>query len=78
MVSVSSIRGEIKCKANVLPIVKPMNIDGKEVEIIGIPWHWGYSGLATGTTANDITPSVGDANTQIPESKAFLCNVKKA
>jgi formate dehydrogenase major subunit len=78
MVAVSSIRGEIKCKVNVLPIVKPMNIDGKEVEIIGIPWHWGFSGLATGATANDITPSVGDANTQIPESKAFLCNVKKA
>lgn len=78
MVAVSSIRGEIKCRANVLPIVKPMNIDGKEVEIIGIPWHWGYSGMATGTTANDLTPSVGDANTQIPESKAFLCNVKKA
>jgi formate dehydrogenase major subunit len=78
MVAVSSIRGEIKCRVNVLPIIKPMNIDGKEIEIIGIPWHWGYSGMSTGTTANDITPSVGDANAQIPESKAFLCNVKKA
>ena len=78
MVAVSSIRGEIKCRANVLSIVKPMNIDGQQIEIIGIPWHWGFSGLTTGATANDITPSVGDANTQIPESKAFLCNVRKA
>ena len=25
-----------------------------------------------------LTPHVGDANTQIPEYKAFLCNVRKA
>lgn len=77
MVAVSSIRGEIKCKVNVLPIIKPLKIDGKEIEIIGIPWHWGYQGLAPGSTANDITPSVGDPNVMIPESKAFLCNIKK-
>lgn len=78
LVAVSSIRGEIKCKANVMPIVKPLNVQGKEIEIIGIPWHWGYQSLVPGVTANDLTPCVGDPNTMIPESKAFLCNVKKA
>jgi formate dehydrogenase major subunit len=78
MVSVSSIRGEFKCRANVLAIVKPMTVAGKEIEIIGLPWHFGYMGMATGGIANDITPSVGDPNVMIPESKAFLCNVKKA
>lgn len=77
-VIVSSIRGEIRCKVNILPIIKPFQVSGKEIEVIGIPWHWGYQGLAPGSTANDITPSVGDANTMIPESKAFLCNVRKA
>ncbi len=75
---VESIRGKIKCKAVVSPIMKPLDIDGQKVEIIGIPWHWGYQGLSTGATANDITPAVGDGNTSIPESKAFLCNIKKA
>jgi formate dehydrogenase major subunit len=78
LVAVSSARGEIKCKANVLPIVKPLNIHGKDIEIIGIPWHWGYQSLVPGVTANDLTPAVGDPNTMIPESKAFLCNVRKA
>jgi formate dehydrogenase major subunit len=78
MVAVSSIRGEIKCRANVLPIIKPLKIDGKEIELIAMPFHWGYQGLATGSSVNEITPSVGDANTMIPESKAFLCNIKKA
>ncbi|OQA09568.1 MAG: Formate dehydrogenase subunit alpha precursor [Firmicutes bacterium ADurb.Bin373] len=78
MVVVSSIRGEIKCRANVLPIIKPFKVADREIELIGLPWHYGYSGIAIGSSANDITPSVGDPNTMIPESKAFLCNVKKA
>ncbi len=78
LVAVSSARGEIKCKANVLPIIKPLNINGKEIEIVGLPWCWGYQSLVPGATANDLTPCVGDPNTKIPESKAFLCNIKKA
>ena len=29
-------------------------------------------------SANLLTPNVGDANTMIPESKAFMVNVRKA
>lgn len=77
-VIVETVRGSIKAKASVLPTIKPLIINGKKVEIIGMPWHWGYQGLATGATANDITPAVGDANSSIPEYKAFLCNIRKA
>jgi len=77
-VVVSSARGKIECKANVLPIVKPLKVGGSEVEVVGIPWHWGYQGMATGSSANELTPCVGDPNTMIPEYKAFLCNVSKA
>ncbi|KUK53224.1 MAG: selenocysteine-containing anaerobic dehydrogenase, partial [Desulfotomaculum sp. 46_296] len=74
----SSARGEIKCKANVLPIVKPLKVNGSMVEIVGMPIHWGYAGLAPGASVNDLTPYIGDANTNIPEYKAFLCNIRKA
>jgi hypothetical protein len=30
-----------------------------------------------GDIVNDLTASVGDPNTQIPESKVFLCNIRK-
>jgi formate dehydrogenase major subunit len=40
--------------------------------------NFGYQGLATGDSANLLTPHVGDANTTIPEYKAFLCDVSKA
>ena len=33
--------------------------------------------FTTGDSANLLTPSIGDANTTIPESKAFMANVVK-
>lgn len=77
-VLVESARGRITCRASVLPVVKPLFVDGKEIEIVGMPWHWGYQALVTGPSANELTPSVGDPLTSIPEYKAFLVNVRKA
>lgn len=75
---VSSARAEIKMKANVLPIVKPLIVNGSPVEIVSLPWSWGYMGLSKGDVGNDLTPFIGDANVVVPEYKAFLCNVRKA
>ncbi len=60
----------------------------KTAHIVGMPWHFGYIGLFPGGpdrgglvgrsyAANQLTPHVGDANTTIPEYKAFLVNLKK-
>ena len=37
----------------------------------------GLRGLVPGDIVNDLTASVGDPNSQIPETKVFLCNIKK-
>jgi formate dehydrogenase-N alpha subunit len=75
---VSSARGEVKAYAMVTKRFKPHTISGKQVHQIGMPWHFGYKGIATGDTANRLTPHIGDANTTIPEYKAFLCDVRRA
>jgi formate dehydrogenase major subunit len=54
-----------------------MTVDGRTVHQIGIPWHWGFQGLCVGDSANKLSPHVGDANTMIPEFKAFLVQVEK-
>ncbi len=77
MVTVSSERGSIEAKALVTSRIKPLRIGGKMVEQVGMPWHFGFNGLATGGTANTLTTAVGCANTTIPEFKAFLCNIEK-
>ena len=77
-VKVSSKRGEVICKAYVTKRIKPLTVDGKPTHVIGVPLHWGFTDQARkGYGANTLTPSVGDANTQTPEFKAFLVNIEK-
>jgi len=80
-VIVETARGQVEAVALVTKRFKPFTVydNGRQktVHQIGMPWHWGYTGLSTGDSANMLTPHVGDANTMIPEFKAFLCNVKK-
>ncbi len=77
-VIVESARGQVNMVALVTKRFKPFQLNGKKIHQVGIPWHWGYTGLSTGDSANVLTPHVGDANTMIPEYKAFLVNVRKA
>jgi anaerobic selenocysteine-containing dehydrogenase len=77
-VAIRSARGEIAMYALVTGRLKPLEVDGRLVEQVAIVWHFGYQGLATGPSANVLTPLVGDADAMIPEYKAFLCEIEKA
>ncbi len=77
-VIVETARGKVEAVSVVTKRFKPFQINGRQVHQIGMPWHWGYTGLSTGDSANVLTPHVGDANTMIPEFKAFLCDVRRA
>lgn len=77
MVKVKSARGEIQCFAMVTKRLKPFNINGKTIHQVAMPWHYGYQGIATGDSANILTPNIGDPNTRIPEFKAFLVDIEK-
>ncbi|OPY10364.1 MAG: Formate dehydrogenase subunit alpha precursor [Syntrophus sp. PtaU1.Bin005] len=91
-VIVSSPRGQVECVAIVTPRFKPFNIDGNILHEVGIPWHFGWittkdrsynpgdkkaEVFTRGDAANLLVPTIGDANTTIPESKAFMVNVVK-
>ncbi len=78
-VKVSSNRGFIKAVAVVTKRIKPLQVDGKTLHTVGIPIHWGFTGLAKpGYVTNTLTPVVGDGNSQTPEFKSFLVKVEKA
>jgi formate dehydrogenase major subunit len=78
-VRVSSKRGVVVCKAYVTKRIRPLQVNGNATHVVGVPLHWGFTGQARkGYGANTLTPSVGDANTETPEFKAFLVNVVKA
>jgi len=77
-VRVTTARGSVRAKALVTRRMRAFTIDGKTVHHVGMPWHWGYEGLVTGDSANELTSLVGDPNVSIHEGKAFVCNVEKA
>ena len=80
-VIVSSGRGDVKAVALVSERFKPFKIAGSTVHQVGLPWHFGWQFPEDGSgydSANLLTPNVGDANTMIPETKAFMVNVRKA
>jgi len=76
-VTVISERGKTEARALVTKRLRPFTIDGKTVHQVGMPWHWGYQGIATGDIANNVTSFVADPNVSIHEGKAFTCRVEK-
>jgi formate dehydrogenase major subunit len=75
-VTVVTARGEVEGRALVTRRMRPFVIDGKTVHEIGIPWHWGYQGLASGDVTNDISALVADPNVSIHEGKVFSGNLR--
>ena len=78
-VRVSSKRGFIEAVALVTKRIPQLDVDGRKVDMVGLPNHWGFVGVARpGYLVNTLTPFVGDANTQTPEYKSFTVNIEKA
>jgi len=79
-VKVSSARGEVWAIAVVTKRFKPFKVAGSTVHQVGLPWCFGWQHPEDGSggdSSNLLTPTIGDANTMIPETKAFMVNVEK-
>ena len=77
-VKISSNRGHVVTKVVVTKRIKPWDVNGQKVHLVGITFHWGFKGQTKiGYLSNSLAPFVGDANSQTPESKAFLVNLEK-
>ncbi len=76
-VVISTPRGSIEAKALVTRRIRPFRIGGRTVHHVGLPWHWGYKGVATGDVANNLSALVADPNVTIHEAKVFVCQVAR-
>jgi formate dehydrogenase major subunit len=75
-VTLWTARGEVEARALVTPRMQPLRVNGRAVHIVGMPWHFGWKGLAQGDVANDLSAIVGDPNVSIHEGKVFTCNLR--
>ena len=73
-----SARGEVVVPAMVTRRMQTLQINGKEVYVIWMPYNWGFKGLSQAASTNLITIDAGDPNTWIQETKACLVNMAKA
>jgi len=76
-VVVETARGAAEARALVTERVQPLTIAGRTVHVIGMPWHFGFGGLATGGIANELAALVEDPNSLIHEAKSFTCTIRK-
>ena len=75
--TVVTARAAVEARVLVSERVRPLKLrDGQVVHQIGIPYHWGERGIATGDSANDLLGVHMDANTHIQESKAATCDIQ--
>jgi len=78
MCLIKSARGNLEALAMVTDRLQPLLVNDQKIYQVGLPWHFGWmTPKGGGDSANILTPSIGDANTMIPETKAFLVNVVK-
>lgn len=76
--AIITARGMIRVRVLVTERLKPIRVEGRDVEQVGLPYHWGYRGMTRGDSANDAFAIVLDPNVHIQEVKAATCDVRRA
>jgi formate dehydrogenase major subunit len=74
--TISTARAEIEARVLVTERIKALNLGGRVVHQIGLPYHWGGKGLVRGDAANELISFVADPNVSIQESKCFTGNIE--
>src|SRR4029078_4146922 len=56
--------------------IRPIEVQGRRLHQIGLPYHWGANGLSTGDSANDLAHLALDPNVDIQEVKPLACDIR--
>ena len=68
-------RSAIEARVLITERLRPLRVQDRVVHQVWVPYHWGYTGLVTGDSANDLFGVVLDPNVLIQESKVTTCDV---
>ena len=76
-VTISTARASIQARALVTTRMSSLDVDGRRVHQVGLPYHWGYRGLVKGDVVNDLLAISEEPNVRIFESKGLSCNIRR-
>jgi formate dehydrogenase major subunit len=76
--TIVSARTAIEARVLVTDRLRPLDIEGRTVHQVGLPYHWGVSptAVSTGDSANDLLGVQLDPNVHIQESKVSSCDIR--
>jgi formate dehydrogenase major subunit len=69
--TIRTARAEIEARVLVTRRIRPLNLNGRLIHQIGMPYHWSSKGLVRGDCPNELFPFVADPNVSIMETKAI-------
>ena len=74
-ICIVTLRAAIEARALVSRRIRPLQLNGKTVHQVALPYHYGTAGLVRGGAANDLLTISGEPNVTIMEAKACTCNI---
>jgi formate dehydrogenase major subunit len=74
--TIISARTAIEARVLVTERMRTIEVQGRQLHQIGLPYHWGTNGLSTGDSANDLAHLALDPNVHIQEVKALACDIR--
>jgi formate dehydrogenase major subunit len=74
--TISTPRADVRARVMVTERMRPLQIGGKTLHQVGLPYHWGYNGKSTGDVVNNLLVISEEPNVRIMETKALICNIR--
>ncbi len=74
--TVVTARQAVEARVLVTERIAPLEIQGRKMHLVGVPYHWGSVGIVTGDSGNELLPLVLDNNVHINEYKAATCDIR--
>jgi formate dehydrogenase major subunit len=74
--TIVTARAAIEARVMVTERMSTLDVGGRPLHQIGLPYHWGVNGLTTGDSANDLAHLALDPNVHIQEVKAYTADIR--
>jgi formate dehydrogenase major subunit len=74
--TIITARTAVEARVLVTSRMRTLTVAGRQLHQVGMPWHYGPNGLATGDSANNLSHLALDPTSHIQETKAFACDIR--
>jgi formate dehydrogenase major subunit len=74
--TIISARGAVEARVMVTDRMTPLQVDGRTIHQIGMPYHWGPNGYSRGDSMNELSAMSLDPSSHIQEVKVLTIDIR--